>query len=89
MRDEFYRSFCDTPSSYDAVINWIRDNNKAAATSSDGAEEFACRVVNDCIRSVVFGDCGAWCSTGMCLAVCLSTKEVNPEKKKVVLAIKL
>ncbi len=88
MRDEHYRSLCDSPASYDAVIDWIMMHNPAAARSGD-VEEFACHAVNSCIRQVVFGDGGSFCSTGMAIAVRVSSREDSPSYKKVVLGVTL
>lgn len=64
-RDSFFRDLCDNPRDYDLTIDWIRENNPAA----EGSDEWAVNVVHSCIRAVVFGDCGAWCMTGACVAI--------------------
>jgi hypothetical protein len=95
MRDDHYRQFCFTNQSYDAVIDWIKENNPAASRElgngiySD-AEDFASNVVNDCIRTLIFGkDTGSFCSTGMCIAVRVSNNPELPGYKQVILAIVL
>lgn len=90
-RDHYYRSLVDNPTQYDKVIDWIRDNNPAAQRRDDigTPEQFACHVVHSCIRSVLFGDSGNFCSTGMCIAVRLASDPTSSNYRKVVLAIHL
>lgn len=88
MRDDHYRKLCDNPMDYDQVVDWIKQNNPYAPKAPEGAEEFATTVVHDCIRTVVFGD-EMWSSTGMCIAVRMSSNPERPNFKKVLLAIKL
>jgi hypothetical protein len=91
FRDDYYRSLCDYAPEYDKVIDWIAENNPAAKRSPmyGSAEEFAASCVHSCIRSVVFGDAGAFSATGMCLAVRASSRPEWPSYKKVRLAIQL
>ena len=84
----------DNPKQYDLVIDWIRDNNPYAATSTvyQTAEEFACAVVHNCIRTIVYGkENNTYCTTGMCLAVRLTQdlKHRPDDYRKVTLGIKL
>lgn len=89
MRDDHYKNMCEHPSEYDATINWIKNHNPYAAKAPEGPEDFAVKSVHDCIRAVLYGDAGAFCSTGMCLAVRVSSRPDLPGYKKVVLGIRL
>lgn len=94
MRDEHYRSLCDYPPEYDSVIDWIAKNNPAAREPCQAPlyaktpEEFAVNVVHACIRSVIFGDSGGFCATGMCIAVRVSSNPALSGYKKVILAVR-
>lgn len=90
MRDQFFRDLCASSTEYDKVVNWIRDNNKEGpACQGVEPEEFAVRVVHDCINAVLFDDAGNYSTTGMCIAVRASSDPKSESYKKVVLAIKL
>ena len=71
MRDNHYRSMCEFPQHYDAVIDLIKANNPYASVPDsryEDAEEFATEAVHACIRAVIYGP-DKWLSTGGCLAV--------------------
>ena len=87
QRDDYYRSKCEYQSEYDATIDWIKNNNKYAPKSPDGAESFACKSVHDCISGVLFGNGGSFYATGGCVAIRLSSKPESEGFKKVVLAV--
>jgi hypothetical protein len=87
MRDSFYRSLVSPERDYDAVIDWIKENNSAAERSGD-AEEFAVLAVHSCINAILFNtDGNMHCSTGMCMAVRHSADPKSKAYKEVILGI--
>lgn len=87
MRDDHYRKCCDYTDSYDKVIDLIKRENKYCnEMAEEQREEFASEVVNDCIRSVVFGNAPMWASTGGAIAIRVHTNPDMNDYKKVVLA---
>lgn len=77
------------PANYDAVIDWIRDNNPFIQERSlEKREEFAVDAVNLCIRRVVDEPNGnSHCSTGMCMAVRVSMDPSDSGYRQVFLCI--
>jgi len=91
FRDENLRSLCDDHTSYDRAIEWVRENNpycKAKPSTSD-REDFAVSVVHSCIRGLVYADSGMWYSTGMLIAVRVSSNPDLPGYKKVILTAEM
>jgi hypothetical protein len=91
MRDSWYKGLVDSCTEYDAVIDWIKNNNPFIKDrTEEEREQFACNVVHSCIRAVVFGDSGTFAATGMCIAIAAGkTRKDQDGNQKVVLAIKL
>lgn len=87
---EMMKSLCFFPSDYDKVYNFLVEHNKEGARVHQMTpESFAEMTIHDCITSVLFGDAGRFCMTGMCLAVRYSSNPDEAGYRQVILAIKL
>lgn len=91
MRDDHYRDMCEFPGDYDNVIDAIKVLNHACRRedSAEQREEFAVNAVHDCIRTVMFGDCGTYCCTGGAMALRVSRDPKREGYKKVLLAVRV
>lgn len=91
MKDEYYRSLCLFKANYDKVFDWIVVNNPSGAEWwRISREEFAAKVIHNCIRAVLFGEeKPMFVYTGMCIAVRANSNPNSPNYQKVILAINL
>ncbi len=76
MYDELLKARLDNPRHYDRMISLIMQYNPACYQLFGGNREWACNVINTCIRSVTDGGEHDY-ATGCCMAMRTASGKVR------------